>query len=372
MSNPGRARRSIIHIDMDAFFASVEQRDDPDLRGKPVIVGGGPDSRGVVAACSYEARRYGIHSAMSSKRAYKLCPEAVFIHPRFHVYKEVSDKIMEVFREITDMVEPMSLDEAYLDVTSNGSGISDPIIMATRIREEIRKRTGITASAGVSYNKFLAKVASDFNKPDGLKVINPGDAQALIDSLPIRKFHGIGKVTAGRMIDMGILRGRDLRKYDLHTMNELFGKAGSYYYNIARGVDDREVTTNHSRRSIGKERTLKEDIDEKEKMVLILDRIASDLSESMERGNLLGKTVTLKVKYSDFSISTRSVTNPVHIRDRDAIMNNIGIMMRGIEKGRSVRLLGIQVSNLADDSDAKGFRQATLSQFPSDLDPISR
>ncbi|MGA1821269.1 MAG: DNA polymerase IV [Thermoplasmatota archaeon] len=363
MLSSHRARRSIIHVDMDAFYASVEQRDDPDLRGRPVIVGGGPESRGVVASCSYEARTYGIHSAMSSKRAYRLCPDAVFVPPRFLVYKEVSDRIMDIFREFTDRVEPMSLDEAYLDVTHTRAGIDDPVTIARKIREEIRKRTGLSASAGVSYNKFLAKIASDFNKPDGLKVINPWDAQALIDDLPVRKFHGIGRVTAERMIGMGILRGRDLRRYDIDTMGELFGKAGKYYYDISRGIDDREVAVHHSRRSMGKERTLKEDTDDPKRMHLILDQIASDLAESLQRGSVLGRTVTLKVKYSDFSIITRSMSNRVHVNDRESIMNSVRIMMREIEIGRPVRLLGIQISNLSEERGVEGFGQATLDQF---------
>ena len=266
--------RKIIHIDMDAFYASVEQRDNPQLRGKPVIVGGQPDKRGVVAACSYEARKFGVHSAMSSARAHTICPQAVFVYPRFDKYRAASAVIMEIFHEYTYLVEPLSLDEAFLDVTRNKKGIESATQIARQIRREIFDKTGLTASAGVSYNKFLAKVASDYRKPDGLTVVVPDKAQSFIDHLPIRKFSGVGKVTEKKMLGLGIRTGEDLRKLSRDDLIRIFGKYGAYFYNIAHGMDSRPVTTERIRKSLGKEITLGEDIANTGEMVTILENIA--------------------------------------------------------------------------------------------------
>ncbi|CAB1061728.1 DNA polymerase IV (EC [Olavius sp. associated proteobacterium Delta 1] len=260
--------RKIIHLDMDAFYASVEQRDTPELKGKPVIVGGDPNHRGVVAACSYEARKFGIHSAMASSTAYKLCPDAIFIRPRFDVYKAVSSEIREIFHEYTNLVEPLSLDEAFLDVTENFKEMVSATLIAKEIKNQIYSRTGrLTASAGVSFNKFLAKVASDINKPDGITVVTPEMAASFIDRLPIRKFFGVGKVTEEKMIGFGIKTGADLKKYKKEKLIQIFGKSGNYFYNIAHGKDDRPVEPNRIRKSIGKETTLPEDIDDTDQML---------------------------------------------------------------------------------------------------------
>lgn len=253
---------------MDAFYASVEQRDTPELKGKPVIVGGDPNHRGVVAACSYEARKFGIHSAMASSTAYKLCPDAIFIRPRFDVYKAVSSEIREIFHEYTNLVEPLSLDEAFLDVTENFKEMVSATLIAKEIKNQIYSRTGrLTASAGVSFNKFLAKVASDINKPDGITVVTPEMAASFIDRLPIRKFFGVGKVTEEKMIGFGIKTGADLKKYKKEKLIQIFGKSGNYFYNIAHGKDDRPVEPNRIRKSIGKETTLPEDIDDTDQML---------------------------------------------------------------------------------------------------------
>jgi DNA polymerase-4 len=331
---------------MDAFYASIEQRDNPRLRGKPVIVGGTPDKRGVVAACSYEARKFGIHSAMSSSRAYNLCPEAVFIRPRFDLYRSVSLQIREIFNEYTDLVEPLSLDEAFLDVTVNKKGLASATLIAKEIKGKIFKKTALTASAGVSFNKFLSKVASDMNKPDGLTVITPEEADAFIDRLPIRKFFGIGKVTEKKMFEMNIKRGADLKKIDRAQLIKLFGKVGAHYYSIVHGEDRRPVNPHRDRKSLGKETTLNEDIDSREQMVTILGELALEIENLVKRNRLYGKTVTLKVKYSDFQSITRSRTleKPV-VLSRD-IMKHIKELLERTDAGRrKVRLLGITISN---------------------------
>ena len=287
--------RKIIHIDMDAFYASIEQRDNPKLKGKPVIVGGAPDKRGVVAACSYEARKFGIHSAMSSSRAHKVCPEAIFIRPRFDVYRAVSAQIREIFLEYTDLVEPLSLDEAFLDVTENKKGMSSATLIAQEIKKKIYGKTNLTASAGVSFNKFLSKVASDIDKPNGLTVITPEEADEFIDKLPIRKFFGIGEVTEKKMLDMGIKTGSDLKKIDKSRLIELFGKVGDHYYDIVHGEDSRPVNPHRIRKSIGKETTLNEDIDNIEQMIEILNQLALEVEELLKKHDIKGKTFTLKV-----------------------------------------------------------------------------
>ena len=349
--------RKIIHVDMDAFYASVEQRDRPELSGKPVIVGGDPRSRGVVAACSYEARRFGIHSAMACSMAYRLCPQAIFIRPRFDVYKSVSLQIREIFLHYTDLVEPLSLDEAFLDVTENKCGLPSATQTAQQIRHQIYHRTGgLTASAGVSFNKFLAKVASDCNKPNGITVITPDQAPAFIDQLPVRKFFGVGKKTEKRMYNLGIKTGADLKKFTLENLVHYFGKAGRYYYHIAHGRDDRPVKPNRVRKSFGKETTLSEDIDDTDQMLAILEEIAYRVVEGLGREEKKGFTLTLKVKYDDFQTVTRSITLPEPITTTDRVMKNIKKLLASTEAGkRKVRLLGVSVSNFlnaqSDNSD---------------------
>jgi DNA polymerase-4 len=339
--------RKIIHIDMDAFYASVEQRDKHELKGRPVIVGGDPQSRGVVAACSYEARKFGIHSAMACATAYKRCPHAVFIRPRFDVYRSVSRLIREVFLEYTDLMEPLSLDEAFLDVTQNKKGLSSATQIARQIRRQIFQNTGgLTASAGVSFNKFLAKVASDCNKPNGITVITPDKAPAFIDNLPVRKFFGVGRVTEERMLNLGIKTGADLKKISLNDLIHYFGKIGIYYHHIAHGRDDRPVEPHRERKSYGKETTLKADIDDTNQMMDILQDLAKRVIEGLRREDRQGLTLTLKVKYHDFQSVTRSVTFPDPIADMDLVSVTIRRLLANTEAGpKRVRLLGISVSN---------------------------
>ena len=343
--------RKIIHVDMDAFYASVEQRDNPRLRGRPVIVGGDPRSRGVVAACSYEARAFGIHSAMACATAYRLCPAAVFIAPRFDAYKAVSRQIREIFCRYTDLVEPLSLDEAFLDVTENKAGLAS----ATRIAQEIRRQIvcatgGLTASAGVSFNKFLAKVASDCNKPDGITVVTPEAAPAFIDRLPIRKFFGVGQVTEDRMHNLGIRTGADLKRFSRERLVEHFGKAGNYYYRIAHGEDDRPVEPHRIRKSYGKETTLEADIDDTGRMLEILDGLARRVVDGLKREGRQGLTLTLKVKYADFRSVTRSVTLPQAVGDSAAMMLHVQKLLAITDAGeQKVRLLGLSVSNFLDE-----------------------
>jgi len=342
--------RKIIHIDMDAFFAAVEQRDQPELRGKPVIVGGDPGSRGVVATCSYEARHFGIHSAMSSARAYRLCPQAIFVRPRFEAYRNVSLQIRTLFHEYTDLVEPLSIDEAYLDVTSNKKEMASATWIAQEILREIQKRTMLTASAGVSYNKFLAKIASDVNKPAGLTVITPEQAQDFIDELPVRRFHGVGRVTEQRLLARGIETGADLRTCALDELERLFGKSGKYFYGIARGIDSRPVTPNRVRKSIGKEDTLAEDCGDIGQIMTILGDLTERVSGLLKERQTSGLTLTLKVKYSDFQTVTRSHSRNEPIDDADVMLDLVEQLLNKTEAGvRPVRLLGITVSNLTTD-----------------------
>jgi DNA polymerase-4 len=344
--------RKIIHIDMDAFYASVEQRDRPELKGKPVVVGGDPNKRGVVAACSYEARKFGIHSAMASSRAFKLCPHAIFLRPNFDVYRSVSADIRKIFYEYTDIVEPLSLDEAFLDVTENKKKLTSATLIAKAILKQINQDTGgLTASAGVSFNKFLAKAASDFNKPNGIKVVTPDDAAEFTDNLPVRKFFGVGKVTEEKMHHLGIMTGADLKKIDKEKLINLFGKSGHYFYNMANGIDNRPVETKWIRKSIGKETTLIEDINDINEMIDILSMLAAKIENLLKRDNRQGMTVTLKVKYSDFQRITRSVTVKEPISDADIIMKYVQPLLENTEAGmKQVRLLGISISNFTDEA----------------------
>ncbi|WP_461491156.1 DNA polymerase IV [Pontibacter sp. HJ8] len=352
--------RKIIHIDMDAFFASVEQRDNPELRGKPVAVGGSR-ARGVVAAASYEARRYGVHSALASKIAAQRCPQLIFVKPRFEVYSAVSRQIREIFHAYTDLVEPLSLDEAYLDVTENKIGMPSASIIANQIRARIHEETGLTASAGVSFNKFLAKIASDMNKPNGFTLITPDVAEELVAGLVIEKFHGIGKVTAAKMQSMGILTGADLRERSEEELVRHFGKTGRYYYRIARAQDDRDVQPHRIRKSIGSERTFEVDLTEEEIMLQELETLAKEVAQDMERLQTTAKTVTVKIKYFDFTQNTRSKTYLSEFRSAAAIYTIARDLLRTPQLPQyPVRLLGISVSSLLYQHDKQEGYQLTL------------
>jgi len=330
---------------MDAFYASVEQRDNPALRGKPVAVGG-DTARGVVAAASYEARRYGVRSAISSKVAHRRCPDLIFVRPRFDVYKAVSEQIRSIFFEYTDLVEPLSLDEAYLDVTYAKKGKPSATLIAREIKSRIFVETGLTASAGVSFNKFLAKVASDINKPDGLFVITPDQAEAFIDNLEVRKFYGIGKVTAQKMNQNGLWFGRDLRKLDRHELIRLFGKAGNYYYEIVRGIDDRPVVPFHERKSLGAENTFETDLFLFSQMVPEIEQVVATVWRRLQRSGLKGRTLTLKIKFADFEQITRSKTRQDYYTSAEMILDE-GLKLLKAEEpfARGIRLLGLTLSN---------------------------
>ncbi|PJZ57482.1 DNA polymerase IV [Leptospira barantonii] len=300
--------RKIIHVDMDAFYASVEQRDFPEYKGKPLIVGGPPNSRSVVAAASYEARKFGVRSAMPCSRAAQLAPQAIFVFPRFEVYKEVSRQIREIFLEYTDRVEMLSLDEGYLDVTFNKKNIPFAVTIAKEIRAEILKRTGLTASAGVGNSKFIAKLASEKNKPNGLTVVLPDDVVSFIDSLPVNSFHGVGKVTAQKMEELGIHTGKDLRAKNIDELINHFGKMGIYYYKISRGEDDREVQSSRERKSLGAETTFEQDKVDREDLLYQLREVAFEVERRLKKRDFAGRTLTLKIKFHDFTQKTRSRT----------------------------------------------------------------
>jgi DNA polymerase-4 len=338
--------RKIIHIDMDAFYASVEQRDNPEYRGKPLIVGGSPERRGVVATASYEARKYGIHSAMPSSKAFKLCPHAILVHPRFEAYEQVSAQIREIFSRYTDLIEPLSLDEAYLDVTQDKQNICSAIEIAKLIKQSIKEELHLTASAGVSINKFVAKIASDINKPDGLTFIGPSKVNSFIEKLPIEKFYGVGKVTATKMKQMGISNGADLKKLSEPELIKAFGKAGIFYYNIARGIDKREVETSREIKSIGAEDTFPQDITKIEEMCCELDKIAEIVFERLQQNGCKGRTITVKIKYGDFRIITRSRSFSNAIDDIETIKNISRELLKSTNpENVSIRLLGISISN---------------------------
>lgn len=339
---------------MDAFYASVEQRDNPELRGKPVIVGGQPNSRGVVAACSYEARKFGIHSAMPSSRAYRLCPDAVFVKVRFDAYREASRQLHEIFHEYTEMIEPLSLDEAFLDVTDCEQCQGSATLIAQEIRQKVKDRMNLVASAGVSYNKFLAKIASDMDKPDGLYVIRPEQAEGFITTLPVRKFHGVGKVTEQKMHKHGIQTGADMRSWSEADLNKTFGKSGGYYYRIARGLDDRPVRSNRIRKSIGKENTFGTDLTDLEEIHQKLTSISEQIAELLKKREVLAKTLTLKVKYNDFTQITRSHSYKSYIQTAEEMMEMVPALIEKTELGqRPCRLLGLSVSNLRNQNDQK-------------------
>ena len=337
---------------MDAFFASVEQLDNPELRGKPVAVGGSGE-RHVVAAASYEARKFGVRSAMPSVTAKRLCPDLIFIQHRFGRYAELSEQIREIFKEYTDIVEPLSIDEAFLDVTVDKKGIGSATLIAKEIKKVIRDRTGLTASAGVSFNKFLAKIASDIKKPDGLFVIKPDDAQKFIEELPIEKFYGIGKVTAGKMHKLGIHNGNDLKQWDMPDLIRNFGKAGKFFYDIARGIDERVVESESERKSIGTELTYEKDLTTGFEIVAELYKVEKELIRRLEDAGTTGKTVTLKIKFSDFRQVTRSKTLPDYIRDFDTLHREVTEIRKSLNlEGVRIRLLGVTISNFEPDDDS--------------------
>ncbi|HLN56253.1 MAG TPA: DNA polymerase IV [Bacteroidales bacterium] len=344
--------RKIIHIDMDAFFASVEQLDNPELRGKPVAVGGsGP--RSVVAAASYEARKFGVRSAMPSVTAKKLCPELIFVSHHFDRYTEISQQVHEIFHGYTDLIEPLSIDEAFLDVTEDRLRIGSATIIAEKIREEIKKTTGLTASAGVSFNKFLAKIASDIRKPDGLYVIGPDDAARFIENLKIEKFYGIGKVTAERMHKLGIHTGADLKRWDLVSLVRNFGKSGAFFYDIVRGKDDRPVEPDSERKSIGTELTYDKDLTTSFEIIAELYKLEKELMERIEHTGTTGRTLTLKIKFSDFRQITRSKTLQHFVRDFKALHKEVTGIRKSLDlAGSRIRLLGVTISNLETEDNA--------------------
>ncbi len=357
--------RKIIHIDMDAFYAAVEQRNNPALKGKPVIVGGPPNSRSVVSTCSYEARAYGIHSAMSSAEAYKRCPNAVFVSDiNFDEYRKVSKQINSIFHEVTSQVESYSLDEAYLDVTTNRLGQPSATRVAEWIRERIRNITSLTASAGVSYNKSLAKIASDWKKPNGLTVITPQYALEFLETLPVKKFLGVGPVTAKRMKRLGIHTGGDLKKWPLWRLIEEFGKSGPWFHGLCRGIDTREVVSNRARKSLGKERTFGRDKIDLEEMKTFLTDLSSSVWLELENEGLCGKTVTVKVKYADFQTATRSRTRESGFDSLDTLQRTISDLLMETEAGlRPVRLLGVSVSAFDTEQNTGDEYQPEL-EFP--------
>lgn len=337
--------RKIIHIDMDAFYASVEQLDNPELRDKPIAVGGS-SQRGVVSAASYEARRFGVRSAMSSIIAKRNCPDLIFVKPRFERYKEISQQIREVFHEFTDLVEPLSLDEAYLDVTENKKGLPSATLIAKQIRNRIKEKTGLNASAGISINKFIAKIASDVNKPNGQKTVPPEEVLQFLEDLDIRKFYGVGKVTAEKMYRLGIFSGKDLKEKTEEYLSEHFGKSGSHFYNVVRGIHNSEVKPHRIRKSLGAERTFRENISSEIFMLERLENISEEIEKRLAKSQVAGKTITLKIKYSDFTLQTRSKTINYYISSKDLILEIAKELLYQEKMKDSVRLLGISLSNL--------------------------
>ncbi len=337
--------RKIIHVDMDAFYASVEQMDNPELKGKPLAVGGS-EKRGVVSAASYEARKFGVRSAMSGAQAKRNCPELIFVKPRFDRYHEISKKIRKIFLDYTDLVEPLSLDEAYLDVTENKIGNPSASLIAKEIRERIFTEVGLTASAGISINKFVAKIASDYHKPNGQKTVNPEDVLDFLEQLDVRKFYGVGKVTAEKMYQLGIFTGKDLKTKPEAYLEEHFGKSGGYYYDIVRGIHNSEVKPNRIRKSLAAERTFNENLSSEIFMSEKLDKIAQEVARRLQKSKVAGKTITLKIKYSDFTLQTRSKTLPYFLSDKDIILETAKDLLYQEKLSNSVRLLGISISNL--------------------------
>ncbi|MFN8842303.1 MAG: DNA polymerase IV [Chryseotalea sp.] len=342
--------RKIIHIDMDAFYASIEQRDNPAYRGKPIVVGGPPTGRGgVVATASYEARAFGVRSAMTSKRAQQLCPHVIFVYPRFEAYKQVSKQIREIFYQYTDLVEPLSLDEAYLDVTTDKLGVGSAIEIAKRIKQQIYEDLHLTASAGVSINKFVAKIASDLHKPNGLTFIGPSRVSSFIEQLPVEKFFGVGKVTAAKMKSMNLFTGKDLKALSESELVQHFGKTGRFYFSIVRGEDNRPVEPNRETKSVGAEDTFLHDLTQLDDLKHELNRIAAQVVKRLNQYQLSGRTLTLKVKYHDFKQITRSKSFTENIHDLPTIAQFASDTIDQVfETGDKIRLLGLSVSNFAE------------------------
>jgi DNA polymerase-4 len=348
MQSDDRPIRKIIHVDMDAFYASVEQRDDPSLKGKPVAVGGG--HRGVVTAASYEARKFGVRSAMPSVTARRRCPELVFVKPHFDVYRAVSQQIRAIFGDYTDLVEPLSLDEAYLDVTEDRHGFGSARAIAEDIRRRIADETRLTASAGVSYCKFIAKLASDHRKPDGLCVITPEKGPQFVASLPVARFHGVGPVTARKMERLGILTGADLQEWSIAALQAHFGSSAEWYWRICRGIDEREVKPDRPYKSVSAERTFDEDLRDPERLAAELERIAGFAWDRVERAEVSGRTVTLKVKYGDFTLITRSKSFAAPVPDLDAFTAAGQALLAGLHPlSKGIRLLGLGLHNLMEE-----------------------
>ena len=350
---------------MDAFYASVEQMDNPDLRGKPVAVGGNRE-RGVVAAASYEARKYGVRSAMSGKMAALKCPQLIFVKPRFERYKELSQQIRDIFYEYTDLVEPLSLDEAFLDVTENKKNNPSATLLASEIRQRIKAETGLNASAGISYNKFLAKTASDINKPNGQAVILPKDAEAFLEKLPIGKFFGIGKVTAEKMKELGIHSGYELKQYSLDYLVKKFGKSGMHFYNIVRGIHLSEVQPNRLRKSISAENTFPKDLSSREEFIVAIEDILEELKRRLQKTGIKGRTVTLKIKYKDFTIHTRSRTFEQYVSE-EKIRETVLDLLDQEELSSPVRLFGIGLSNLNVEEERLFFGKQLWLDFEGDI-----
>jgi DNA polymerase-4 len=361
--------RAILHIDLDAFYASVEQRDHPEYQGKPVIVGGSPDRRGVVATASYEARQFGVHSAMPSRTALRLCPSAIFLPARFEVYRAVSQQIMAIFHQHTSLVEPLSLDEAYLDVTATVRDLDEAVQLAREIKRQIQEQTELTASAGVSYCKFLAKIASDRNKPDGLTVITPQEAPAFLEALPIEKFFGVGKATAARLRTMGIQTGADLKRLGEERLRDLLGKHGTQLYRYACGEDNRPVEPVRVRKSVGKEVTLEHDIRDRAEMERILENLARQVERRLVELGLAGKTLTLKVRWSNFDLVTRAVSRTQGFQQTEEMLPVLHSQLSRLVDGKqAVRLLGVIVSGLFSQEEMRRERQVvTPSLWPGEL-----
>jgi DNA polymerase-4 len=337
--------KKIIHIDMDAFYASVEQLDNPELKGKPIAVGGN-GTRGVVSAASYEARKFGVRSAMSGVIAKKNCPHLIFVKPRFERYKEISKKIHQIFKEYTDLIEPLSLDEAYLDVTENKKGNPSATLIAKEIRKRIADELHLNASAGISNSKFVAKIASDINKPNGQKTIPPEEVIPFLEALPIEKFYGIGRVTTQKMYNLGIFYGKDLKAKTEAFLIDHFKSSGSHYYNIVRGLHHSKVKPNRKRKSVAAEHTFSKNLTSEVFMLEKLTKISDELENRLNKSKVAGKTITLKIKYSDFSIQTRSKTLPYFVKDKNILLDTAKELLYQEKVHNSVRLLGISVSNL--------------------------
>ncbi len=352
--------RKIIHVDMDAFYASVEELDNPELKGKPLAVGGS-ERRGVVSAANYEARKFGVRSAMSGYLAKKNCPHITFVKPRYARYKEISQQVKAIFFEYTDLVEPLSLDEAYLDVTVNKKGNPSATLIAQEIRKRIFDEIGLTASAGISINKFIAKVASDYNKPNGQKTVNPEEVLSFLEALEIRKFYGVGKVTAEKMYKLGIFTGTDLKKKSLEFLAAHFGKSGRHYYNVVRGIHLSEVKPHRIPKSVGAERTFSENLSSEIFMLERLEQIADELERRLKKSDIAGKTITLKIKYSDFTLQTRSKTLPYFVADKALILETAKELLYQEKMENSVRLLGISLANLNTEKPKENINEEVFS-----------